>query len=746
MRAVFVPLARLQQELEVGRRVNTLLVSASRGRRRRCRDALAAARRRRDADARGLGLTLRRSTATARARRRLGRRAARRRQRTASGASSRPWRSRRGIAASRSSPISPTRMRVGDREIPYSLVTALDRSAADRARTAPRRSDASDAERPDRPERLGRPRPAGAPGDRADAGVLRLGGPGPARHAHGRRSASPASCRSTPAIAIWRPTYPRHQRLADARATGTRRFRSTSRRIRPVDEQYWERVSHHAEGVHPARGRPAAVALALRRADVDSRRRPPMADRSRRRASASQARLRAAIDPLALGLAVRDVRADGLAASRGATDFGEYFVYFSFFLVVSALLLASLFFKLGVEQRVREVGPAARRRLRPGRRPAAVPAAKGCCSRSPAARSAWPARVGYAWLLMLGLRTWWVDAVGTTALTLHVSPASLAGGRRRRRASPRSSASGGRCGPRRASPSGACSPATSPRRRCRSTGGATRATLGCWPRRSSLLAACGLLASRRGAGAIDPAGAFFGAGAALLAASPLRCSRWRSGAGRAARSPAAAGGRCRGSACATRPIARAAACFDGRDRVGDVHPDLGRRVPPRRRASRPPIAHSGIGGYALHRRDAAADRPRSRTRATGARRSNLSDLDDVGESSRSGCCPGDDASCLNLYEPTNPRILRRGTLPRAQGGSRSSGSLATTDAERANPWLLLQRDGAGRRGPGDRRRQLDDLRAAPRARRRHRHRRAAAGRSGCVSWRRCATASSRASC
>ncbi len=29
---------------------------------------------------------------------------------------------------------------------------------------------------------------------------------------------------------------------------------------------------------------------------------------------------------------------------------------------------------------------------------------------------------------MLGLRTWWVDAVGTTALTLHVDPLSLIAG------------------------------------------------------------------------------------------------------------------------------------------------------------------------------------------------------------------------------------------------------------------------------------------------------------------------------
>ena len=36
--------------------------------------------------------------------------------------------------------------------------------------------------------------------------------------------------------------------------------------------------------------------------------------------------------------------------------------------------------------------------------------------------------IAYAALIMLGLRTWWVDAVGTTALTLHVDPLSLIGG------------------------------------------------------------------------------------------------------------------------------------------------------------------------------------------------------------------------------------------------------------------------------------------------------------------------------
>ena len=59
--------------------------------------------------------------------------------------------------------------------------------------------------------------------------------------------------------------------------------------------------------------------------------------------------------------------------------------------------------------------------------------------------------------------------------------------------------------------------------------------------------------------------------------------------------------------------------------------------------------------------------------------------------------PGDDASCLNLYEPRNPRILaaRDGFL--AEGRFVFHSSLATSDAERANPWLLLNRrepDGA----------------------------------------------------
>jgi len=55
--------------------------------------------------------------------------------------------------------------------------------------------------------------------------------------------------------------------------------------------------------------------------------------------------------------------------------------------------------------------------------------------------------------------------------------------------------------------------------------------------------------------------------------------------------------------------------------------------------------------------------------------------------------PGDDGSCLNLYRPEHPRILAPTPAFIARGGRFSfAETLAGGDAERANPWLLLNRD------------------------------------------------------
>ncbi len=67
-------------------------------------------------------------------------------------------------------------------------------------------------------------------------------------------------------------------------------------------------------------------------------------------------KLREKLDPIAAGMVVYPARQAGTESSSGAIDFGLYFISFSFFLVMSAVLLASLFFRLGIEQRLREIG------------------------------------------------------------------------------------------------------------------------------------------------------------------------------------------------------------------------------------------------------------------------------------------------------------------------------------------------------------------------------------------------------
>src|SRR6185503_7470533 len=194
------------------------------------------------------------------------------------------------------------------------------------------------------------------------------------------------------------------------------------KQVRRQDEDYW-----HQYRTTPKAFIPLATAQSLWQTRFGKLTSIRFAPGSADALAAFQHELIARLDPASMGLSVLPVRAEGLAASRGATDFGEYFTYFSFFLVASAIVLAVLFFKLGVEQRGREVGllravgftTAAVRRL--FALEALVVSLLGSSLGLLGA-------VGYGYLMMAGLRTWWVDAVGTTALSLHVSPFSLAAG------------------------------------------------------------------------------------------------------------------------------------------------------------------------------------------------------------------------------------------------------------------------------------------------------------------------------
>ena len=137
--------------------------------------------------------------------------------------------------------------------------------------------------------------------------------------------------------------------------------------------------------------------------------------------------LPAEVDLAAFGLTFQPVKRQGLDAAQGSTDFSGLFLAFSFFLILSAVLLVGLLFSLAVERRAGELGlllavgypvRRVRRRL----------LAEGAVLAGLGALAGLAGALGYAWLLMAGLRTWWLPAVGTRDLTLHINPASLATG------------------------------------------------------------------------------------------------------------------------------------------------------------------------------------------------------------------------------------------------------------------------------------------------------------------------------
>lgn len=191
------------------------------------------------------------------------------------------------------------------------------------------------------------------------------------------------------------------------------------RRIRPQDEEYWQQYRTTPKAFIPLKkgqtlwqsrfGRFSSVRISL----------PEGADWL-----SSQERLtrgiRNRIDPESAGFVINDVKKSGREASRGSTDFGEYFLYFSFFLIAAAILFSMLFFRLSIEQRVREIGilqavgfPLSTLRrifLLEGTLLAVAGGGMGVFG-----------AILYGRLLVHGLGTWWQNAVGTSRLSLHLS-------------------------------------------------------------------------------------------------------------------------------------------------------------------------------------------------------------------------------------------------------------------------------------------------------------------------------------
>jgi putative ABC transport system permease protein len=466
-------------------------------------------------------------------------------------------------------------------------------------------------------------------------------------------------------LAVDRDLTPEYPGITEAQTIGDwdPPFPVDLKKVRPRDEEYWKKYRTAPKAFVSLE---TAQKLWGSRFGKVTSVRVPGSD-----APAFARKLRALIDPQALGMAIIEPRAQALKQAEGSTDFGEYFTYFSFFLVVSALLLTGLFFQLGIGQRLREIGtlravgfPASKiRRLF---------VAEGFILSIAGVVVGSIGAVAYAAFLLYGLKTWWRGAVGTGLLTLHVSADSLAGGgiagvliallcvlatlRSLKRSSPRDLLSGNRA------------VEENPKHGTR------------WLRIVAVLSivfAIGLV-SAAFAQAVPDAGAFFGAGTLLLiGAIFFEWARLRGVNGMVAsvvklgvRSASYRPGR---SVLVIALISSAVFLVVALDAF-----------------RRPPVAasdpHSGTGGFPFA---AESELPIFWDLNTPAGRDNLN-LSAIKDAKFYAfrLRPGEDASCLNLYEPRTPRIL---------GASRAfldlnRFSFTETIAKAENPWLLLDAD------------------------------------------------------
>lgn len=399
--------------------------------------------------------------------------------------------------------------------------------------------------------------------------------------------------------------------------------------------------------------------------------------------------------PQQAGFVFQPVREQGLKAAEGATDFSMLFIGFSLFIITAALLLVVLLFRLGVEERLRELGllmavgftvAAVRRRfLLEGVALALVGGIIGMAG-----------ALGYGWAMLAGLRYLWQEAVGTSDLQLHVEASSLVGGlllsvvivaasialavRRYARLPVRSLLAGNGHSLVRQSTS------TPPRGRLPV---------------AVLLALCAGTAAllAHGADSSSAAGLFFVSGAALLGCGLSVCANWMNGRVRADAYTSNLGGI--GVRMGVRDIRRhpgrsmlavsliACACFvivavgaSGRDfdDVGNAETTGGLAL----------LAEADIPLF----ESLTSDRGRDELALSSGVKDALSQSQVFAFRNR----PGEDASCLNLYRPERPSILgvpdefiQRGGFNFKQVESYPQ----AVDVEE-NPWSLLNLD----LGPG----------------------------------------------
>jgi len=414
------------------------------------------------------------------------------------------------------------------------------------------------------------------------------------------------------------------------------------------------------------------------------------------------------LNPEQAGLVFRPVKEQALKASNGSTDFAGLFLGFSFFLIAAALLLVGLLFRLNLDRRASEFGlltavgyrPWAIRRLLLG---------EGVLLAVAGSAVGLLAAVAYAALLVQFLGAFWPGGALQSFLRPHYTAFSFVVGGAASLAVSVLTILWAVFSLGRVAPSALLAGQTTAE-----GAGAVRKRpkWSLWIAIIALIGAVGLSV----AGWYVPSGdnqamTFFGAGALLLTACLAGAAAWMTGV----RHGLVEGGGWWG-------VARLGVRNAARHRVRSLLTAgllasavfLIVSVEAFRQEAAPGghDVHGPDGGFALV---AESDLPIVQDLNSGDGRYELSEkLEERFQRKYSGdelkgllkeakktlarttiyafrVRAGDDVSCLNLYEPRKPRMLGAPAALIAHDGFRFASSDAATEAERANPWTILQR-------------------------------------------------------
>jgi ABC-type antimicrobial peptide transport system permease subunit len=386
-------------------------------------------------------------------------------------------------------------------------------------------------------------------------------------------------------------------------------------------------------------------------------------------------------------------------ASAGTTQFDMLFLALSMFIIAAALMLVWILFRLGVEQRASEIGTLQALGW-PGKKTARVLAGEGAIVAAVGGLLGVAMGISYAWLMITGLRTWWVGAVATPFLELYVTALSLFAGyasgvlvcivtiyvslRALRKVPTRSLLAGETISDLKFQIADLKSQIPNPKSEIKNQkSGSRRWTIFIAPALVLISVALAILATQLGGEA--QAGAFMGSGAAMLAALLIFI------AGRL---------KAKGNGLSTTGLVKTAFRNAGRN-VGRSVTTIALMAS----ASFLIVAVSafqldpsdeGVGGFdylAESSEPILADlhSAEARKQLLGQDAKKLEGATILSFRLRSG----DDASCRNLYQPHQPRVLgvTPGMVDYLQNKEVAHFAFAASDAktpqEKENPWQIL---------------------------------------------------------